>query len=68
MRLIVDRIEEDMIVAEMPDLTIVNIPRALARDAGEGDVIRISLYKNSNARLKAEIKELEDQLRRGRKA
>ena len=68
MRLTVDRIEEDYIVAEMPDLTTVNIPRALAPDAKEGDVIRLSLYKNSNAKLKAEIKELEDQLRHGGKA
>jgi hypothetical protein len=68
MRLIVDRIEEDYIVAEMPDLTTVNIPRVLAPDAREGDVIRLSVYKNSNAKLKAEIKELEDQLRHGKKA
>ena len=69
MRLIVDRIEEDYIVAEMPDLTMVNIPRALVRDAREGDVIRVSLYRNSNAKLKAEIKELESKLRhRGGKA
>ena len=68
MRLIVDRIEEDYIVAEMPDLTTVNIPRVLAPDAKEGDVIRLSLYKNSNAKLKAEIKELEDQLRHGRRS
>ena len=68
MRLIVDRIEEDFIVAEMPNLSMVNIPRILAPDAKEGDVIRLSLYKNSNAKLKAEIKELEDQLRHGKKA
>ena len=69
MRLIVDRIEEDYIVAEMPDLTMVNIPRALVRDAREGDVIRVSTYRNSNAKLKAEIKELESKLRhRGGKA
>ena len=65
MRLIVDRIEEDFIVAEMPDLTTVNIPRVLAPDAKEGDVIRLSVYKNSNAKLKAEIKELESKLRHG---
>ena len=68
MRLIVDRIEEDYIVAEMPDLTTVNIPRVLAPDAKEGDVIRLSVHRNSNAKLKAEIKELEDQLRHGKKA
>ena len=65
MRLTVDRIEEDYIVAEMPDLTTVNIPRVLVPDAKEGDVIRLSLYKNSNAKLKAEIKELESKLRHG---
>ena len=68
MRLIVDRIEENFIVAEMPDQRMVNIPKVLAPDAKEGDVIRLSLYKNSNAKLKAEIKELEDQLRHGKKA
>ncbi|MBO4553728.1 DUF3006 domain-containing protein [bacterium] len=68
MRLIVDRIEENFIVAEMPDQSMVNIPRILVPDAKEGDVIRLSLYKNSNAKLKAEIKELEDQLRHGKKA
>lgn len=68
MRLIVDRIEENFIVAEMPDQSMVNIPKVLAPDAKEGDVIRLSLYKNSNAKLKAEIKELEDQLRHGKKA
>ena len=65
MRLTVDWIEEDYIVAEMPDLTTVNIPRDHAPDAKEGDVIRLSLYKNSNAKLKAEIKELESKLRHG---
>ncbi|MBQ7556286.1 DUF3006 domain-containing protein [bacterium] len=68
MRLIVDRIEEDYIVAEMPNQSMVNIPLVLAPDAKEGDVIRLSVYKNSNAKLKAEIKELEDQLRYGKKA
>jgi hypothetical protein len=37
-RITIDRIEEDFVVAELPDGQTINIPYALFPDAAEGDV------------------------------
>lgn len=41
MKITVDRIEGDMIVAELPTGQTVDIPRTLMPDAAEGDVFSI---------------------------
>ncbi len=61
MRLIVDRIEEDVIVAEMPDMTFVNLPRAVAPKAKEGDQLVISV-RRADPKLREEIEALENKL------
>ncbi|MCL1918498.1 MAG: DUF3006 domain-containing protein [Peptococcaceae bacterium] len=42
MQVIVDRIENDIVMIELPDGQTVNIPRVLVPDAAEGDVYVIS--------------------------
>ena len=66
MRLIIDRIEEAIIVAELPNMKTVNLPIAVAPDAKEGDYLQISLIrkeKRKNSKLAREIAELEKELR-----
>jgi len=42
MRMMIDRIEQDFIIAELPDGQILNLPRALLPDAAEGQVYLIT--------------------------
>lgn len=41
MKIVIDRIEGEFAVCELPDMQIVNIPLSLLEDAKEGDVYSI---------------------------
>ena len=43
MRVIIDRFEEDFAVAELPDGTMLNVPRVLFDGAREGDAAEITV-------------------------
>jgi hypothetical protein len=43
MQVIIDRFEGDFAVVELPDRTMVNIPKILVPGAKEGDVINITI-------------------------
>lgn len=67
MKLIIDRIEEDVIVAEAPDKSLVNLPLRLFPEAREGDSLSLSWRPRNASRpspLEREIAELERQLRK----
>lgn len=54
MTLIVDRIEENFLVVELPDGNFVNIPREIAPTAEEGDVLKVTLdMETKEKRLKS---------------
>lgn len=54
MTLIVDRIEENFLVVELPDGNFVNIPREIAPAAKEGDVLKVTLdMETKEKRLKS---------------
>ena len=43
MRIIIDRFEEEFAVAELPDQTMLNVPKALFENAREGDAVEITV-------------------------
>ena len=47
MKLIIDRIEENIAVMELPSGEYVNIPKVLIEDAREGDSIVITVEKKT---------------------
>ena len=47
MKLIIDRIEENIAVMELPSGEYVNIPKVLIEDACEGDSIVITVEKKT---------------------
>ena len=54
MTLIVDRIEENLLVVELPEGNFVNIPREIAPTAKEGDVLKVTLdMETKEKRLKS---------------
>jgi len=55
MEVIIDRFEGKFAVVELPDLTTVNLPVALVPGAKEGDVIKITIDKDSTAERKKRI-------------
>ncbi len=62
MKVIIDRIEENFAVAELPDGTFSNIPRALVPDAREGDVLKIEIDTETTKQQKTKIKTLFNKL------
>lgn len=64
MRVIVDRIEGDMLVVELEDMTNVDIPRAVAPDANEGDVLDITVNDGETEARRLRIKEKMNRLRK----
>lgn len=60
MKFTVDRIEEDIIVLELPDLSHISVPAQLIPTAKEGDVYEIK--KNDMNDRKIKIENLEDEL------
>lgn len=64
MRVIVDRIEGDMLAVELEDMTTVDIPRAVAPDAVEGDVLDITVNNSETEARRLRIKEKMNRLRK----
>lgn len=50
MRVIIDRIEENIAVCELEDGKMINIPRELFEDAHEGDVFDVVITKNDEVK------------------
>lgn len=55
MKLIIDRIEGSMIVAELPDKSMADLPRAVCPEAKEGDVIEIRVLDDETEKRRARI-------------
>lgn len=63
MNLIIDRFEGEYAVVELPDKSMVNIPKkALPADAGEGDIIQVIVNKSETEKREEEIKKLAQDL------
>lgn len=60
MKIVIDRIEGDFAVAELPDKSFVNIPVILFPDAKDGDIYMIE--KTQNEYQKEQVKKLTDSL------
>lgn len=58
MQVIIDRFEGQYAVVELPDRTMVNIPKILLSDAKEGDVISIAIDAVATAERKKEMQKL----------
>jgi hypothetical protein len=62
MKIIIDRFEGDMAVVELPDKTMINIPRKLFANASEGDVFDVSADKSETENRRKVIGGLMDEL------
>jgi len=62
MMLIVDRFEGDLAVLEMPDKTLVTVPRVLLKGARECDVVLITVEHGQTLALKQKVQSLMDKL------
>ncbi len=62
MKIVADRIEGGYIVAELSDGRKENLPLVFAPDAKEGDVIDISIDKNSTKECKETVRNRLDRL------
>ena len=58
MEVIVDRIEGEYVVVEMPDGQMVNLAKKLVPKAKEGDIISIKIDNPKTEKRKQHIKEL----------
>jgi hypothetical protein len=62
-RVVVDRFEGDFAVVELPDRTMIDVPKALFPDETiEGDIIEIRIDKDEAKNQEAQIKGLMDEL------
>ena len=62
MQVVVDRIEEDYIVVELEDGSVVDVPKVLIPGAKEGDVIDIYINRDETDKKNTEVKKLMDDL------
>ena len=62
MQVTVDRIEEDYIVLELEDGSVVDVPKILIPGAKEGDVIDIYINRDETDKKNTEVKKLMDDL------
>ena len=62
MRVILDRYEGDYAVVELENGDFVNMPRVLAMNAEEGDIIELRILEKETNERKAYIQNLADQL------
>lgn len=60
MEVIVNRIEGDYLVLELPNGNILDVPKELIPEAKEGDIITISIDKEKTNTRKKEMQELVD--------
>ncbi len=56
MKIVIDRFEADFAVCELPDRTMVNVPKVLFPNCFEGDVIDISPDSEETAKRKNLLK------------
>lgn len=62
MQVVVDRIEEDYIVVELEDGSVVDVPKVLIPGAKEGDVIDIYINRDETDKKNTEVNKLMDEL------
>ena len=62
MQVVVDRIEEDYIIVELEDGSVVDVPKILIPGAKEGDVIDIYINRDETDKKNTEVKKLMDDL------
>ncbi len=62
MEVIIDRFEKEFAVVELEIGKFVNLPRILVPNAKEGDVVSITIDKNSTKKRKENIKNLMNNL------
>lgn len=62
MRVILDRYEGDYAVVELESGKLVNMPRMLAMNAEEGDIIELRILEKETDERKAYIQNLANQL------
>lgn len=62
MQVVVDRIEEDYIVVELEDGSVVDVPKVLIPGAKEGDVIDIYINRDETDKKNIEVNKLMDEL------
>lgn len=62
MEVIVDRIESDYLVLELPNLKHINVSKELIPNALEGDIINININYEKRKKRETEIKLLSDKL------
>ncbi|MGI6668081.1 MAG: DUF3006 domain-containing protein [Acetivibrionales bacterium] len=60
MKVTIDRFEGEYAVVELPDRTMVNMPKVLVPGAREGDIISISINADETAKRGESIKKLMD--------
>jgi hypothetical protein len=58
MKVTIDRFEGDFAVVELPDQTMINVPKCLFPSAVESDVIDINVDKSETIERKKRISEL----------
>ena len=62
MQVIIDRLEGNMAVVELPDGSHADLPRVLVPQAHEGDVVNIDVDSSATARQKQAVEELMNDL------
>lgn len=62
MQLVVDRIEDEYLVVELEDGTIIDIPKEIVPNAKEGDIIDIYVNEEQTKKRKEEVKKIMDDL------
>lgn len=60
MEVIIDRLEGDFAVVELPNGTFAEIARILLPHAGEGDVVEITINREKTNNTTKEIKKMMD--------
>jgi len=60
MKVTIDRFEGEYAVVELPDRTIVNMPKVLVPGAREGDIISITVDAGETSKRRENIRKLMD--------
>ena len=62
MRLIIDRIENEYAVVELPDKSFINLPKKIFGNAKEGDVFEIEKNNDEKNKRKDNVEKLMNKL------
>ena len=62
MKLIIDRVEGEWLVAQMPDGDMVQLPRKLLPEAKDGDVVVIEIDPSERAKREQAVQQLMSEL------